>query len=238
MRLYIIRHADPDYENNTITPEGHLEAEALAKRLQREGINKIYSSPMGRAIDTAEHTAKLLGIDYNIEEWTEEIWDSLKIDGTPWGTIAAWDIPGEVIRGNDKIVPSYDMWSSIPYLDDKSDDIVETFEMIREHSDDFLARQGYRREGGKYACHRPNTDKVAVFCHGGFGITWLGHLLEIPLPLVWSAFWLPPSSVTTVLFDERSDSWAVPRCIGLGDVSHLYAAGLPVRPRGIKANFD
>lgn len=30
MRLYIIRHADPDYPNNTITPEGHLEAQALA----------------------------------------------------------------------------------------------------------------------------------------------------------------------------------------------------------------
>lgn len=28
MRLYIIRHADPDYPNNTITPAGHLEAKA------------------------------------------------------------------------------------------------------------------------------------------------------------------------------------------------------------------
>jgi probable phosphoglycerate mutase len=44
--------------------------------------------------------------------------------------------------------------------------------------------------------------------------------------------------VTTVLFEERSAERAAPRCIGLGDVSHLYAAGLPVRPRGIKGNFD
>jgi hypothetical protein len=44
--------------------------------------------------------------------------------------------------------------------------------------------------------------------------------------------------VTTVLFDERSPEWAVPRCIGFCDVSHLYAAGLPVQPRGILANFD
>lgn len=237
MRLYIIRHADPDYENNTITPEGHLEAEALAKRLEKEGINKIYSSPMGRAIDTAEHTAKLLGLDYNIETWTREVWDELKIDESPWGTIATWDIPGEVIRGGE-IPPSNEMWSSIPYLMEKSDDIASTLDMIKSHSDEFLQRQGYIRDGGKYACHRPNTDKIAVFCHGGFGLTWLGHLLEIPLPLIWSAFWLPPSSVTTVLFDERSEEWAVPRCIGLGDVSHLYAAGLPVRARGIKANFD
>lgn len=85
---------------------------------------------------------------------------------------------------------------------------------------------------------QPNRAKIAVFCHGGLGLTWLAHLLEIPLPLVWSGFWLPPSSVTTVLFDERSPQWAVPRVVGLGDVSHLYEAGLPVQPSGIKANAD
>jgi probable phosphoglycerate mutase len=77
-----------------------------------------------------------------------------------------------------------------------------------------------------------------MFCHGGFGLMWLAHLLEIPFPLVWAGFWLPPSSVTTVLFEERSSAWSVPRCIGLGDVAHLYAAGLPVSPAGIMANFD
>ncbi|MDQ4100550.1 MAG: hypothetical protein M3121_08630 [Chloroflexota bacterium] len=67
---------------------------------------------------------------------------------------------------------------------------------------------------------------------------WLAHLLEIPLSLVWVGFWLPPRSVTTVLFEERSSKRAAPRCIGLGDVPHLYAAGLPVRPHGIKGNVD
>ena len=33
MRLYIIRHADPDYKNDTITVFGHKDAQALAKRL-------------------------------------------------------------------------------------------------------------------------------------------------------------------------------------------------------------
>lgn len=237
MRLYIIRHADPDYEHNTITPAGHVEAKALAKRLKKEGINKIYSSPMGRALDTMKYTKELIGLDYNIEEWTEEIWDRLKMDDTPWGTIAAWDIPGEVIR-KDGIVPSYDMWTNIPYLKEKDNEIEDTLKMISENSDEFLRRQGYVRKGGKYACYKPNRDRVAVFCHGGFGLTWIGHLLSIPLPLIWSGFWLPPSSVTTILFDERSKEWAVPRCIGLGDVSHLYEAGLPVRPRGILENFD
>jgi len=51
-------------------------------------------------------------------------------------------------------------------------------------------------------------------------------------------FFLYPSSVTTVLFDERSKNWAVPRCIGLGELSHLYANNLPPQPSGIKANYD
>jgi probable phosphoglycerate mutase len=38
--------------------------------------------------------------------------------------------------------------------------------------------------------------------------------------------------------DERSAHWAVPRCVGVGDVSHLYEAGLPVQPRGIVGNVD
>ena len=34
MKLVIIRHADPDYPNNTITEKGKVEAELLAKFLK------------------------------------------------------------------------------------------------------------------------------------------------------------------------------------------------------------
>ena len=66
MRLYIIRHADPDYPNRTITDKGHLEAQALAKRLASQGLDRIYSSPLGRAIHTAQYTADTLKMDYQI----------------------------------------------------------------------------------------------------------------------------------------------------------------------------
>ncbi len=52
MRLYIIRHADPDYVNDNLTPAGHLEAAALGERMASEGLNLIYSSPRGRALET------------------------------------------------------------------------------------------------------------------------------------------------------------------------------------------
>ena len=96
---------------------------------------------------------------------------------------------------------------------------------------------GFRREEGRYRILKPNERKIAVFCHMGFGLAWLAHLLEMPLPLLWSGLWLAPSSVTTILMDTRSEQWAVPRCLGIGDVSHLYNINLPVSSQGIIANF-
>ena len=233
MRLYIVRHADPDYINDTITPEGHLEAQALAKRFQKEGLHKIYSSPLGRAKDTAKYTADLLNLELNIEHWTKELDDHVSLE--PWGRMFTINVPGEIIRGCEPL-PDHETWYKRgPFA---NTNFHNTYKKLREFSDEFLSRHGYERQGGRYLCKRPNRDKIAVFCHGGFGLTWLSILLELPPSLVWAGFWMPPSSVTTILFDERSNQWAVPRCIGFGDVSHLYAEGLPVRPSGIIANFE
>ena len=54
MILYIIRHADADYKNDTITPAGRLKAEALARRMKSYGLDRIYCSPLGRAQGTKE----------------------------------------------------------------------------------------------------------------------------------------------------------------------------------------
>ena len=91
MRLFIIRHADPDYPNNTITPAGHQEAQALASRMQRLGLDYIYSSPMGRALDTMRYTAEALGIPYSVEDWTQELAE-LRMRLEPWGQLMAWDV--------------------------------------------------------------------------------------------------------------------------------------------------
>lgn len=234
MRLYIIRHADPDYPNNTITAAGHLEAQALAKHLTSYNLTHLYSSPLGRTLHTAQYSVDLLKLPLQMEEWMREL-SGWQIEQASWGTFAAWDYPGELIRANEPY-PARENWHRTPPFDNPH--FQAHFERLKQSSDEFLARHGYAREGGRYRCVKPNRDKIAVFCHGGFGLAWLAHLLELPLPLVWSGFWLAPSSVTTVLFDERSPTWAVPRCIGLGDTSHLHLAGLKVRPRGILANFE
>lgn len=226
MRLYLIRHAEPDYPNNTITAAGHQEAEALAERLAADGITKIYCSPLGRAVHTMQYTAQRLGLEAIIAPWTAEL-PTNDTDIPPWGRIPVWDIPGEVLRarlGADNRIdcnPSLD----VPH-------VREIYARIERDSDAFLTSLGYEREVKRYRVVRPNRDRVAVFCHAGFGLTWLAHLLELPLPLVWSGFWLAPSSVTTIILEQRSEAWAVPRCLALGDTSHLHTAALPLSPMG------
>ena len=233
MRLFIIRHADPDYANNTITAAGHLEAQALARRLEKLGLDQIYCSPLGRAIDTMRYSAQALGLEHTIAPWTAELaW--AKTD-SQYGPGAAWDIHGHTVRQSGLEI-THSNWHESPFL--AHTDFREGVAHVQQNSDAFLAQLGYEREGEVYRIVRPNRDKIAVFCHGGFGLTWIAHLLHIPVPLVWTSFFLPPSSVTTILLDERSTEFAVPRCLGMGDISHLYAEGLKMQPAGIKANCE
>ncbi|MGG6314151.1 histidine phosphatase family protein [Paenibacillus macerans] len=233
MRIYIIRHADPDYANDTITPAGHSEAKALATRLAKEKMNRIYCSPVKRAQHTMAYTRDLTGLQVETQSWLAEIqdWSAKDASGRE---ITAWNVGGDIIRGR-KPLPTHEEWHAAEPF--RSPNIRRGFEEIRAASDRFLEAAGFCREDGRYRIVRPSDEKLAVFCHMGLGMAWIAHLLELPLPLVWSGVWLPPSSVTTILMDARNEEWAVPRCLGMGDVSHLYEAGLPVSRQGIIANF-
>lgn len=232
MRIYIIRHADPDYANDTITPPGHLEARALAERMYQEKIDRIYCSPLQRAQHTMNYTKELTGLVPETQDWLAEIhdWQVEDREGHP---IPAWNIDGEIIRGLGEF-PSHDNWYEFEPFSKPS--IRQKFDLIKDDSDRFMEAAGFRREGGRYRILRPNEEKLAVFCHMGFGLAWLAHLLELPLPLLWSGFWLAPSSVTTILLDTRSKQWAVPRCLNMGDISHLYGCNLPISRQGLIAN--
>ena len=54
MKITIIRHADPDYENNTLTPTGFKEVEALKKHFVLNNNATVYASSLNRAKLTAE----------------------------------------------------------------------------------------------------------------------------------------------------------------------------------------
>ena len=57
MILYYIRHGDPIYNPDSLTPKGQKQAEALAKRFGLYGLDRIFTSDSTRAVQTAKPTS-------------------------------------------------------------------------------------------------------------------------------------------------------------------------------------
>ena len=230
MRLYIIRHADPDYANGTITLNGHREASALAEYLKTIGIDEIYSSPMARARHTAQYSANQLGLPIQVEDWAGEL-DKAWFEELDQSFL---DIEKPCYRTR-ACEPGLSHWK----LDGSVENplVARNMLAIQQGSDDFLARHGFTRHGTLYEIKGQNVKKIAFFAHMGLELAWLSYLLGIPFLYLWDGFFVHPSSITTVLFEERFPGKVVPRCIGLGDISHLVHAGLAPQPTGIVANY-
>jgi len=221
LRLFIIRHSDPAPGEDALTPAGHEEAKVIAQALEKIGIDRIYCSPLHRAIQTMEYTAQRLHREPILENWLKEL--DWFLSWKPNEKRSAWNLPGELVRADRPFtLPS---------------EILARFEELKHASDHFLSQLGYQKSGFRYRAVNPHHEKIAVFSHGGHGLTWLAHLLELPLTFFWSGFWLDPSSITTIHFEQHSSEWAVPRCLGINDVSHLRQAGLPPQASSLFKKF-
>lgn len=230
MRLYIIRHADPNYENDSITDFGKKEAVALSKRLKSEGVSKIYCSTMNRAVETMLFTKELLDINPIMCDWMREVdWSNTIND-----YVNPWDLPGEYLL-NEPHLPTSKNWVFNPHFDTKK--VQEDLNKRISFVDSFLQEQGYIREKKHFIETKENHDKIAMFCHAGFGNALISYLLNIPLTLQWASFWMAPTAVSIILFSKRDNEIVVPRCIAYGDTSHLYESQLNIRPRGLKGDY-
>ena len=80
MRILIIRHAIPDYQNDSITPEGRLEAEALARIADSLDLGDCYVSPFGRAKETAAPVCEAAGKTPVTLPWLREFQGYVRMD--------------------------------------------------------------------------------------------------------------------------------------------------------------
>jgi probable phosphoglycerate mutase len=69
-RVLLARHGEAEYESDlcgddggSLTREGRRQARELAERLRGERIARIWTSPLSRAVQTAEIVAAVLGVD-------------------------------------------------------------------------------------------------------------------------------------------------------------------------------
>lgn len=78
-RVFVARHGEADYESDLVTddggslsPAGREQARRLAERLAGERIARVWSSPLSRAVQTAEIVAGILGVDVVVREGLRE----------------------------------------------------------------------------------------------------------------------------------------------------------------------
>lgn len=229
MLLYIIRHGDPIYNPDSLTEKGILQAKALAKRLAVHGLDRIFVSPMIRARQTAQPTCDLLKIKPEVAEWTSEslAWQEFACNDESFGDKIEWSFNVPKVRYKaPEVLALDDRWyEADPFCRTKA---REGYARIQRESDKFTEMLGYKREGTLYRILHPSDERVAVFCHSGFGSVWISYLLAIHPIIFWSSFGLNHSSVTILEFMNTENGITAPYCLTLSDTSHLYADGLPL----------
>ncbi len=224
MKLLIVRHGDPDYEKDSLTDKGWREAGFLAQRLEKAGISHVYVSPLGRAKDTASMT--LERIHKTPEEclWLREFDTHIKRPDVTDRRMIAWDwLPQDWMKEADYF--NKDLWYDTPVM--REGRVKEEYDWVIGGLDEVLKRHGYIREGSCYRAERPNNDTIAFFCHFGVECVLLSHLLNMSPMVLWHGMCAAPSSVTTVVTEERRKGIASFRMSSFGDISHLYANDEP-----------
>lgn len=130
--FYIVRHGQTNWNilgktqghgNSDLTQKGIEQAEELSKNMLNYPIDYIYTSDLGRAVQTAEIIGKNLGLEVNKTEQLREMgfgaWEGLLIDE---------------IKKDYKDV--YDVWRNKPHLVNIPGG--ETLHLIQDRVDTFI----------------------------------------------------------------------------------------------------
>lgn len=219
MKLIIVRHADPDYVNDSITEKGRREAELLSERLTKLDVKAFYCSPLGRAKDTAEYTLNKLGRKAEIFPWLREFEGKIR---KGLDISCCWDrCPSEWCDNPDYY--SADKWYKTELM--QTLNVENENKMVCDGIDELLKKHGYEHIGNYYKVNNSNHDTIVLFCHFGVESVILSHIFSCSPMLLWHNFVALPTSVTTLVTEEREEGIAVFRCQQFGDISHLYAGG-------------
>ena len=209
--IYFVRHGDAlpdqdevvlgDYDAQALSDLGRRQAQALARRMALYKPTAIYSSPVGRAVQTARPTAEALGLDITLDA------DLREVELGEIGPDVATDDPAEVskllrrrLREIANIAVGGGRWSAIPGSEPST--------QLRARVQAAVARIHQRHPG----------ERVAIFSHGGAINAYFAELLELERDYFFPAA-NTSVSVARVLGEQRL-------LMALNDISHLREAGV------------
>ncbi|GAA3663466.1 histidine phosphatase family protein [Asaccharospora irregularis] len=138
--FYIVRHGQTNWNilgktqghgNSDLTEQGIVQARELAEDITKYPIDYIYSSDLGRAIQTAEILGEKLNLEVQKTEGLREmgfgVWEGLLID--------------EIKKDYSDI---YDIWRNDPHLVNIPKG--ETLQVIKERVDNFIEEINKKHE--------------------------------------------------------------------------------------------
>ena len=231
MRLYIIRHGDPDYDHDSLTPRGEARSPSAgcvcaapssdAPVFLAVGPRQGYLRPLRRMPGVAGGG---IALDTRVDRHllrSRGHWEMCSLRSFPVRGAFTMRRPRHATTvGNQQ-----------KYFDDPR--LLPLVCAMEQGSDALLARHGYVREGARYRVIAPSEDRIAIFCHQGIGTTWLSYLLHLPYQAGWAGMWQACTAISEIILEQRSQRWAVPRLLQMGATPHLVLAGLPGLERGL-----
>jgi len=227
MIFYYIRHGDPIYDPDSLTPLGHEQARAVAKRLAQFGIDRVFASSSNRAQLTAQPTCDLMRREMTILDFANEnhAWRDFT---TQLGDRLEWVFFAPAYREifcSPEVRALGDRWYEHPQLTR----FKEPYLRYYDHVDSFFASLGYEHERctGRYRVVSHSDERVALFAHQGFSMLFMSCALDIPFPQYSVHFDMSHSSMTVLNFVEH-DGWAIPKVMTMSNDSHIYREGLPL----------
>ena len=237
MLIFYIRHGEPIYHPNQLTPLGEKQAESVARRLAQCGIDEIYASPSHRAMQTAQPLCDLLGkemipLDF-LDEKNASAATMMPTDDGKRCWIWSHPYYSEILS-NREIREMGERWYESPAF--AALPIKESFEVVWKGMDALLASHGYEHdtEKGLYRVKtRANEKRIAIFAHEGMGKIVMSHLLDIPYPYYATHFEMEHSGVTVIRLDDDTvkypdnppKEYARARVLTLSNDGHLYRDG-------------
>lgn len=228
MLLFYIRHGDPIYEPDSLTPLGMRQAEAVAKRLSLYGIDRIYSSTSNRAIQTAKPSCELMKKDMETLDFANEdhAWKEFTMEKDGKRMWLFQDCETKTLFADNSVISLGHRWYEHPLLTKYKQGI----DRIYNESFSFFETLGYEhiRNTGKYKVKKACDERIALFGHQGFGLAFLSVVLDIPYPIVANHFDVCHTGMTVIEFKEE-DGYAIPKILTLSSDAHLYRDGLPTK---------
>lgn len=221
MKLVLIRHGDPDYSCDSLTPKGEVEARLLAKYLPHLKPTAVYSSPLGRAHKTCRISQEENGFSYEILPWLREF-DAEIMEPTFHEKALGWDLMPSFFTKRPMLYDSSRWMEDVLFSGSK---MAERYEWVKNGLDELLQKHGYVHEGKHFRVERANRDTVVLFCHYGVICVILSILTGFSPYVFFQHFCALPSSVTVLATEEREEKRAIFRCLSFGDLSHLALGG-------------